>query len=80
MEVVVGLLVLMGLLWFIYSEEPVLEPATEQQPDRAQQLPADELSDSISEQTANPAEKLPETNPFNAQTNPFEGAYENPFK
>lgn len=27
----------------------------------------------------NPAEKLPEVNPFNKDVNPYEGAYNNPF-
>jgi hypothetical protein len=27
----------------------------------------------------NPAEKMPETNPFVADTNPYSGAYKNPF-
>lgn len=28
----------------------------------------------------NPVENLPKTNPFEAETNPFEGAYKNPFE
>lgn len=27
----------------------------------------------------NPVEKIPETNPFKAEVNPFKGAYTNPF-
>ncbi|MDO8601869.1 MAG: hypothetical protein Q7R62_01920 [bacterium] len=29
--------------------------------------------------TGNPADSLPQTNPFESKTNPFEGAYNNPF-
>jgi flagellar basal body-associated protein FliL len=39
------------------------------------------LGGSISEQVQNPAEKLPQTNPFKEiKTNPFEGKETNPFK
>lgn len=31
-------------------------------------------------QVHNPAEKLPDTNPYDAETNPFETAKTNPFK
>ena len=40
---------------------------------------AREAGDIISGQVQDPAEKLPQTNPFEAKTNPFENAYENPF-
>ncbi len=30
--------------------------------------------------TGNPADSLPQTNPFESKTNPFDGAYQNPFE
>jgi len=38
------------------------------------------IQEQIAEQTdINPIENLPETNPFEAETNPFSGGYKNPF-
>lgn len=39
------------------------------------------LGSDISNSVTNPtADKVPETNPFKAQTNPLKGAYQNPFE
>lgn len=38
------------------------------------------LGGQIYEQVQNPAEKLPQTNPFEAKVNPFEEAKTNPYK
>ena len=38
------------------------------------------LGGQIYEQVQNPAEKIPETNPYSAKTNPFEEIETNPFK
>lgn len=38
------------------------------------------LGEQIYGQVQNPAEKIPETNPYKAQTNPFEETKTNPFK
>jgi cell division protein FtsL len=38
------------------------------------------LGGQIYEQVQNPAEKIPEINPYSAKTNPFEEAKTNPFK
>lgn len=38
------------------------------------------LGGQIYEQVQNPAEKIPETNPYSAKTNPFEEAKTNPFE
>lgn len=38
------------------------------------------LGGQIYEQVQNPAEKIPETNPYSAKTNPFEEAKINPFE
>lgn len=39
-----------------------------------------DLSPTPKAQAYNPAEKLPDTNPYDAKTNPFEEAETNPFK
>jgi len=38
------------------------------------------LGGQIYEQVQNPVEKIPETNPYSAKTNPFEEAKTNPFE
>jgi flagellar basal body-associated protein FliL len=57
--------------FFIYKKYYQKAPATEQ---------PQTLGGQIYEQIQNPAEKIPETNPFKAKTNPFEEAKTNPFK
>lgn len=60
-------------------QKPTVSPLEEQTPG---------LGGELYEQVQNPAEKLPETNPFQvetnpleqAKTNPFEGLYKNPFQ
>lgn len=46
-------------------------------------LPSEEnksLGEEISDQVQDPAEKIPETNPFEkVKTNPYEDSYKNPF-
>ena len=41
---------------------------------------AQEAGDIISNQIQDPADKLPQTNPFEAKTNLFGNVYENPFQ
>jgi len=69
--VIIAALILVGVYFFfnpIYrSSAPI--PASQS------------LGDEISNQVQDPAEKLPETNPFNqAKTNPYEDSYKNPFE
>ena len=49
------------------------------EPTPAKEEPAT-LGGQIYEQIQNPAEKIPETNPYSAKVNPFEEAQTNPFK
>jgi len=67
----VALLFLAGLLvWGWQSQKtPPLPP----------QPPKETVGQEIGG-TVNPAEKLPETNPFKTKTNPFENVYKNPFE
>ena len=60
--------------WKYYRPAPVPAPAvpTAEEPQT--------LGGQIYEQVQNPAERLPETNPFEAKVNPFEEAKTNPYK
>lgn len=67
-----------GFLWWKYRIEPSqYDAAPLQSPFSGEQ----DISEEISNTLQNPAEKLPESNPFeNKETNPFSDAYRNPFK
>lgn len=85
MILMVGILIFVGL-----SGKP--KPSETKQPglSPAPQIKEGEegLGGEIYEKVQNPGEKLPQVNPFEAQTNPFqeaktnpfEGGYKNPFK
>jgi flagellar basal body-associated protein FliL len=60
-----------GYIWWKYYRVAPSVPKAEE--------PAG-LGGQIYEQVQNPAEKIPETNPFQAKTNPFEEVKTNPFK
>ncbi|MBI2644185.1 MAG: hypothetical protein HYW95_01595 [Candidatus Wildermuthbacteria bacterium] len=53
---------------------------SEKAPAASPQAPARGLGSEIYQQVQNPGEKIPETNPFDAKTNPFGEAKTNPFK
>ena len=57
---------------FVYQKYYRKAPAPKEEPQT--------LGGQIYEQVQNPAEKIPETNPYSANTNPFETAKTNPFK
>ena len=57
--------------FFVYKKYYRKAPAPEQ---------PQTLGGQIYEQIQNPAEKIPETNPYSAKVNPFEEAQTNPFK
>jgi hypothetical protein len=55
---------------------------TQQSPQQAERSPVPEergLGSELYQQVENPAAQLPEVNPFEAQTNPFQQAQTNPF-
>lgn len=73
--IVVIILTAVFFIWQKYYKNQApsqLLPATKEEPQT--------LGSKISEQIENPAEKLPQTNPYQTQTNPFEEAETNPFK
>ena len=73
LEVLVGIILLCGLLVLVSNKpegpvQPLPTPLPES--DEVNLLP---VADVISDQTANPADSLPDTNPFNdAYANPFQ--------
>lgn len=73
--VVTAVLVLVGVWWWQNSKKlEVISPQTEEQ------KPAG-LGGQLYESVNNPVEnKVPETNPFNTETNPLKGVYKNPFE
>lgn len=68
--IVIAALIIGGV--FIYQKYYQKAPLPKEEPAT--------LGEQIYEQVQNPIEKLPETNPYEAKTNPFEEAKTNPFK
>lgn len=64
--------------FFVWQKYYKAEPAPTPSPVATEKPQT--LGGEISEQVQNPAEKLPETNPYEAKTNPFEEAKTNPFE
>ncbi|MBI2010812.1 MAG: hypothetical protein HYS89_01070 [Candidatus Colwellbacteria bacterium] len=72
------LLIALGGIWY-WKSRKVEEstPAVTEEEDEASAT----LGAEIFEKSENPIkDEVPETNPFEAETNPFEGAYQNPFE
>lgn len=74
--ITVFILAIAAAIFFYYQNVNRLELEK-----KAEETPAAEesLGAELFEKTQNPAEKLPETNPFEAKTNPFSD-YKNPFE
>lgn len=53
---------------------------TDRAAEESAEPPAEEAEGDLFESTENPAEDLPETNPFGAETNPFRDVKTNPFE
>jgi flagellar basal body-associated protein FliL len=68
--VVAAVLIVGGL--FVYNKYYKAPTLTKEEPTT--------LGGQIYEQVQNPAEKIPEINPYSAKTNPFEEAKTNPFE
>lgn len=63
-----------------YNPKPIpVSPAAEQKKEEAKKEEPATLGEQIYEQTQNPAEKIPETNPYEAAKNPFEETKTNPY-
>ena len=87
--VIIGVALLLGIaalyLATMFPRDP--EPPTIPMPPTQEPLPEESLSgfpeseDLVPEEAVtNPVQTLPSDNPFEAQTNPFEDAYTNPFE
>ena len=80
LEVSAGLVVLGGLLVFVLyggssgPANPLPTPTPEVQ--SLNLLPVEDMSNA----TGNPADKLQSANPYNAQANPLNDVYKNPFE
>ena len=73
--IILALIVIAGLaVWLSQKKSAV--PAFTGAPENEAGLGGD-IYNQVSQ---NPAENLPETNPFKAEINPFTGAYKNPFE
>ena len=71
------IIVAMGVWW--YLQTPVIAP-TESVPAAESVTNSEGLGSQIFEQTTqNPAQAIPDTNPFASGTNPFADTYVNPF-
>jgi len=80
---IVSFVLVTGVLLVMFTREKP-QPA-EQETSKPLVLPPIEkepvgFGGQVYEQVESPAEKLPETNPFEAQTNPFEEKKTNPFE
>lgn len=70
--IVLALIIIAGLaVWFIQRQKGPVAPGASE---------AGLGADIYSQVSQNPAEKLPETNPFKAETNPFKAVQTNPFE
>lgn len=73
--IIVILLIAMGIyFWKFYRRPAAIIPS-------AQKIEEPQgLGNKIAEEVQNPAEKIPQTNPYETETNPFEETKTNPFK
>ena len=73
--VVILIVIVGGYLWFKYKDKTAPEAGTEAT-----------LGEQVSDQTQTPTDSVPNVNPYEAETNPFEKAnplkdiYKNPFE
>ena len=71
--IIIVLLVAVGAFYFFQKyPEITIEPLEKEE--------AKTFGEKIYEMVQNPAEKIPQTNPFKVKTNPFEGLKINPFE
>jgi hypothetical protein len=70
--VIVALFAVGYFVWKKYYRKPDIEPIKQEE--------SKTLGGQIYDQVENPAQKLPETNPFQANTNPFDEIKTNPYK
>ena len=71
--IAIALLVIGYFVWKKYYQGPKIEPLKQEE--------SQTLGGQIYDKVENPAEKLPETNPFKeANTNPFDESKTNPYK
>lgn len=61
--------IIAGAIYYFYTPEKVVAP---EEPTLGEKMGT--------QLELNPVENLPETNPFEAETNPFKNGYKNPFK
>jgi len=80
-------LVLAGILYFIFVAPKETVPRIPSQEPPTPLEKEQGLGGELYEKTGNPAQNVPETNPFKEvetnplqKTNPFEGGYRNPFE
>lgn len=66
-------------IWLKYANflQPLAGPSPSPTPQATQ---PGGLGSEIYQEVEEPAEKVPQTNPFDAQVNPYEDAYKNPFE
>ncbi len=78
--IVAAIVVVMGAWWYLSQPFAPGAPAASAVPQKIEQPSDAGLGGTIFEQAQpNPASNLPSTNPLKAGTNPYEGAYQNPF-
>lgn len=78
--IVIGtiIIIIFAAGFFAWQKYYKAEPAPTPSPVATEKLQT--LGGEISKQVQNPAEKLPQTNPYEAKTNPFEETKTNPFE
>lgn len=76
--IIITAIVVIGGIGFWYWQNKKTAPPPLPQ---TKETLAPTLGGTIAEQTQNPVKgKVPETNPFQSQKNPFDAIYKNPFK
>ena len=70
-----------AVFWLVTKKPSTTSPSGQKAGEQAAPAGVSGVGGQLFEQVQqNPAEKMPETNPFEKQTNPYEGAYTNPFE
>lgn len=75
--ILVAVAAIAAVAWFVFIKKPIGGTLPEQAPE-AQSGFGGSLYEKVA--IENPVAKLPETNPFKANVNPFTGVYKNPFE
>lgn len=73
------LLAIGGIIFYLVQPQPSSKQEAVSPVQQVEEKPQG-LGGEIYEQVQNPAEDIPETNPFGTETNPFEAAETNPFE